>query len=726
MESFNMPGLCGFQNASGREILAPDNNRVQCGFATQLESTPAITPATVKSHQMQLPSYHSFMQPQNTAHARVGVASAGEQNGPHAEPDYNTAAQTAHRKNGSQDTVWFPAAAPKPLATTILLASEPDPKRSSDQPRASFLSEAPEYPFRIPAGPPVHFTLVDVLAIMLNWYPNLFFATRFLNNGLNSSEHVAILREYRDLTLSGLEVHHAKDHVSDRYRKTMRKIDSRWSKYKHRAPQGWDHHETTVNMFLQDAAREPGWIYPAPIPFKTLCKGLKKLPQGADAGDLTHALSFAMKNKKTGPNGEHQEFMFPDDLHVILGAIGYTNITADHFDGAIVKRYKLVVKAENVALNKRLRELKEAGESAPPPKRRHVKKVKESSTEVKTSQQVANTLPRGLSSGVYMSQTEVLKTPQPAQVTVPGDSFPPGVFHPMTPVLNQSHANSPGLVQVSVPGESSSMMSPMGDQLTSSVPSFQPFAPAPHTSQTARALFEPLTGVNEPNSSQVTGTKWAQNIGGDTRTTTAMNHFQQWGGATLRPFHHGVESVTSEDHNMNADTPQQTARLHSEGKAIFDPVANEMSDNPFVRYSSSYGEIDSENTTSQSHGHNMDTGGSCIGSMAEMDALLAPYQDVDNSSILFPGPSIYFPLDHQADIMTGIEQINAWPQYQDTQLLRDCMEADDPNDCSDLARAARWCRNPDNKAEEYLVGHAWLALSFEKMLADADCYEQDL
>lgn len=726
MDSFNMPGPTDFQNAGVREVLAPDNNRVQYGFATQLDPTPAMTPATAMSHQMQRPSYHPFMQPQDTAHARVGVASAGEQNVPHAETEYNTAAQTVHRQNGSQDTVWSPAAAPKPLPTTILLAPEPYPKRSSDQPRASFLSEAPEHPFRIPAGPPVHFTLVDVLAVMLNWYPNQFFTTRFLNNGLNSSVHVAILQEYRDLTLSELEVHRAKDHISDRYRKTMRKIDSRWSKNKHRAPQGWDHRETTVNMFLPDASREPGWIYPAPIPFKTLCKGLKKLPQGADAGDLTRALTFAMKNNKTGPNGEHQEFMFPDDLHVILGAIGYTNITADHSDGAIVERYKLVVKAENVALNKRLRELEAAGEPAPLPKRRHVKKVKESTTEVETSQKVANTLPPGLSSGVYMSQTEVLKTPQPAQVTVPDNSFPPGAYHPMTLVSNQSHANSPELVQVSVPGENSSMMSPLGDQLTSSVPPFQPFAPAPHTSQTARALSEPLTGVNEPNSSPVAGTKWTQNIGGDTRTTAAMNHFQHWGGATLRPFHHGVEAVTSEVHKMNVDTPQQTARLHSEDKAIFDPMANDMSDNPFVRYSSSYAEIDSKNTISQSHGQDMDTGESCIGSMAEMDALLAPYQDVDNSSILFPGPSIYFPLDHQADIMTGIEQINAWPQYPDTQLLRDCMEADDPNDRSDLARAARWCRNPANKAEEYLVGHAWLALSFEKMLADADCYEQDM
>jgi hypothetical protein len=55
------------------------------------------------------------------------------------------------------------------------------------------------------------------------------------------------------------------------------------------------------------------------------------MPQGSDAGDLTRALEFALVQTQT--------LMYPDDIHKILGAIGRTQVTLQHTDRRVVRRY---------------------------------------------------------------------------------------------------------------------------------------------------------------------------------------------------------------------------------------------------------------------------------------------------------------------------------------------------------------------------------------------------
>jgi hypothetical protein len=135
-----------------------------------------------------------------------------------------------------------------------------------------------------------------------------------------------------------------RDHISDDYRKTMRKIDPAWKKGKHHAPTGWNESDLMINNIVPEAALKPGYTVPPSMPFKDLAIGLKKLPRGDDSGDITRALDYAMRNRKVNESGKGIEFLFPDDLQAILDHIGRTPVSQAHTDRSIIARYSSVLR----------------------------------------------------------------------------------------------------------------------------------------------------------------------------------------------------------------------------------------------------------------------------------------------------------------------------------------------------------------------------------------------
>jgi hypothetical protein len=239
-------------------------------------------------------------------------------------------------------------------------------------PRAGFFFELPEYDYIMPIGPALNFTVAEILVILPHWHKNLQICQRFHNNGLNSSVHMTILQEHRDIALVGTEVSRAKDAISDQYRKTMRMADPKWRKAMHKAPENWDSNAVSVSQFVPDSAREKDYSAPASVSFKSMMRGITKVPQGSDAGDLTRALCFALAYQKPGPNGEAEEYLFPDDLHKILEYIGYTTITDSHTDRAIIGRNEKTIN-EAMNLQRKRRNGQQAVGYLPIqlPKRRH-------------------------------------------------------------------------------------------------------------------------------------------------------------------------------------------------------------------------------------------------------------------------------------------------------------------------------------------------------------------
>ena len=194
-----------------------------------------------------------------------------------------------------------------------------------------FLRDLPAHCYTLPFVT-LNFTIVEIIALLPNWFKNKVIAARFMNNDLTANVHFMVLKEYRDLQF---ETEHEGDKVrktlTDEYRKMMRKTFPSWTKLKHTPPFGWDPMSLAVDDFVPDDLRFEGYRRPASIPFRDLMIGVKKLPEDTDAGDLTRALQFAMNSP--------QNYMFPDDLPKLLEHLGRTQITIAHTDRSIVRRY---------------------------------------------------------------------------------------------------------------------------------------------------------------------------------------------------------------------------------------------------------------------------------------------------------------------------------------------------------------------------------------------------
>jgi hypothetical protein len=205
------------------------------------------------------------------------------------------------------------------------------------------LADVPRHEYIISGGGAINATLTDIIAILPHWFRNRELSMRFLNNGINAGIHVVLLEEHRHVDVYTLEDRKRwRDRLGDAYRRSMRKVDPEWKQGKHRAPQGWNEQDIDIAGFVPETAREAGYTAPPAIPFKDLSIGLKKLPQGNDAGDLTRALDYAMHNRKVDEQGQEAEFMFPDDLHAILNQIGRAQVTRQHTDRSVLARHTKV------------------------------------------------------------------------------------------------------------------------------------------------------------------------------------------------------------------------------------------------------------------------------------------------------------------------------------------------------------------------------------------------
>ncbi len=219
---------------------------------------------------------------------------------------------------------------------------KPTDSRKEDAPklRGHLFHDIPQHDFILPSGSPINATVAEIIAIFPNWFKNVDIALRFHNNGITSTIHFAIFEEYRDLgAATSMDCERARDYITDQYRKTMRKVIEKWTKASHQTPKDWDRYATQINNFLPDVARQPNFVAPAPILFTDLAKGLKKLPQGDDAGDLTRALEYALQNKARDDDGNPVTLLFPTHLQAILDFVGRTTITKARCDPEIIARY---------------------------------------------------------------------------------------------------------------------------------------------------------------------------------------------------------------------------------------------------------------------------------------------------------------------------------------------------------------------------------------------------
>jgi hypothetical protein len=537
--------------------------------------------------------------------------------------------------------------------------------------RAAFLLDLEEHSYILPAGPRLQFTLVEIVALLPRWFGNTQIMTRFLNNKFNSLVHWAMIVEHRDLTLSDYEVDKARSGFSDQYRKAMRAADPLWKKALHQAPDDWDADDMSMNQFVPDAARVDGYVAPNPVPFKELAFDLKRLPQGYDAGDLTRALQFAMHNQKRGPNGEPTDFLFPDDIHVILGHIGYLNRMAEHTDGAAIQRYDLAISTKRVG--QRITKDDNEGPnttlplSQTPKARKKPAMAQEQKASVYPQQQVSpeeaasrqnvshKRLPQEIPQQQYADQRAAIAQNSARQKWLPQTAL----YSTAPPQDSAGILNFPGSSSVDATVTPFDLQSPTASGSPARLES-ESVDMRPTASTKKRVLEHMARIVEQPGAAS---------------------------GAAL-------EQTGKYQPAKSMSTPPYTPSCNKISPPIFggDGYSGYTS---ISQYAPSAQQMTAE----------------------EMEAMLASHQDTDFNALLTPPtqPSTDAIFDAEtAAIFGGHGTFESFldvlmgpntTHYSDMHYLVDCAEADNLEDKSDLARAARYCRDPVNFAQDYQVGH---------------------
>jgi hypothetical protein len=105
----------------------------------------------------------------------------------------------------------------------------------------------------------------------------------------------------------------------------------------------------------------------------------------------------------------------------------------------------------------------------------------------------------------------------------------------------------------------------------------------------------------------------------------------------------------------------------------------------------------------------------------DIDELIAGHQDYDLSNLFTPETDSWLYPESEYNAL-GTTMQSEYVQYAFDHPLRECVEADDYEDFGDLARAARWCRDPENLALHYTVNDAYFVVNLMDMMKDADRY----
>jgi hypothetical protein len=190
----------------------------------------------------------------------------------------------------------------------------------------------------------LNFTAVEIITFLPTLSSNSSIARRFVNNGMDNATHTEIIDRHR------VHCRNASD-VAREYLQALRPANwpamtgdqakSLWSRKNQKVPDGWDARSLSMNAFVPDRIGKEGIHAPAPasVPFRILLQGVKKIPTGNDAADLTRAIEFA-NSDKAKHTFSGRDLMFPDDLINILTHIGHASITEQQRDRAVVGRYR--------------------------------------------------------------------------------------------------------------------------------------------------------------------------------------------------------------------------------------------------------------------------------------------------------------------------------------------------------------------------------------------------
>ncbi|KAF2849644.1 hypothetical protein T440DRAFT_398467 [Plenodomus tracheiphilus IPT5] len=581
-----------------------------------------------------------------------------------------------------------------------------------DSPRAPFLQDLPAHDYILPQGGPLNFTIAEIIVILPHWFRNGDLVVRFMNNGMSAGVHFLILDSHRQLNLpTEIQRERARGHISDAYRKTMRKIYPTWTKAKHVAPLGWNDRDLSVSHIVLDVMRKPG-LSPVPsVVFKTLADELKKLPEGNDAGDLTRALTFAMNNQKDGGLGNQVDYLFPDDLHAILDRIGRTQLNLEQTDPYIIARY----------CNKLWEGRQERYE-----KQANMRK-----------QQQGAEICRGVQIVIQQDQYQITQPPLPSDFQIQVD--PQQAQNPFQ--TTKTEPSGSRIIQHGQHGRSQAFL-----QANLHTPTSMPTTPG-ISNGTGKPPVSMGVLVPEQNNIQEHRFPYGNPTRSDPedidlRMTAAIT---EW----LAEHDRNAKEVAQQE-RINAITPFESLKIVSEtqpGGQVEEDFEmmpewqyNDIPEHEILAIVPQHGffppvpDVCRIQELDQAKEHRAaphpTTHGNQLSTMEDMDAMLAPYQFPGKIGLLTPPKDNYPDDETRATSVIDLPEAGSTPAIDLAEPENDCWEpilenapvlnnvtiapsaerlvdraeGDDLTDTSDLARAVRWARTLTVFGEDFVMG----------------------
>ncbi|KAF1998975.1 hypothetical protein P154DRAFT_577367 [Amniculicola lignicola CBS 123094] len=206
----------------------------------------------------------------------------------------------------------------------------------------------------LPNGASYNFTAAEIIAYLPKLARNPEVARRLQFNGINHHIHQRMFVEFRngiiptDNTYTQEQRQQAEDRcpnftVRRQYESAMRKITTPdpgqkpWTNVTTEAfrPGTWDQdHGDDISMddYIAGRRANRGDRTSKAVPMVDLVMGVANRPTGYDTADLSRAIDFALAHPD-------RNYLFPDDLPVILHTIGQNAVTAEQTDRAVFGRH---------------------------------------------------------------------------------------------------------------------------------------------------------------------------------------------------------------------------------------------------------------------------------------------------------------------------------------------------------------------------------------------------
>ena len=202
---------------------------------------------------------------------------------------------------------------------------------------SQFGADAPPKNLALPQG---NVTLYEQLVFLPNSVRNLEVVLRFAYNGVHQEAVSNILEHGRVLPKNtGCNINTALKIMQHgpRFRFSHKPgSGDNWTPakaFKEDRPDDWDKTDITWNGRSVDAVHKSGGgSLVKSVPFENLAKGVRKMPTGYDALDLTRCVEVAQKNPGV--------YEFPRDFPAILQQLGGPAVVRNgHLDAAVARRY---------------------------------------------------------------------------------------------------------------------------------------------------------------------------------------------------------------------------------------------------------------------------------------------------------------------------------------------------------------------------------------------------